>query len=649
MRLSHLLFIFALSFGFALDVSADEKLEEEHDISVTVQNLDTTKSISDIDWETVTPKAHVGHVHGMPIMNKTLAPEEYKYWSEYNTTTYFTIDSPFKSQLWVHIALFIGSFVLLYPFVMIFNNLDSSWYLPALTIHAIIIIVSTISYTIFISKVPNLFPNMAYSKMVTGLFVLTIIQYVSAIIYTAKSWLEGGPRNPAASHYVPIANEQEEEQDDPSFARKHIPLANLKADGHDRPHNTFDGTGTEQSPSSTLYDIDDDDDLESLTSVHNTNSTGSATITNENNDRPFIFGENIRSARTGIANRRDTLLGKIFQYPAVAKSVSLFGFIATVLFKILNFGMLFYFLVMLPTGIAGLNLMGKGKRVFNLLAHFIKGGVFFILGLFSLGRYLGAFGRMGGAWNYSFVTANDKGHSLWLRMQPKGSMITFEMIESSLILFYGCTNIFLEHLAAAGGPWAAKDLQHISIAFMYIGAGLCGVITEVQLKNWRKSKFYDQVGDLIHNRDIQNVTPGFSPNPFPVFTIFWTGLLMSQHAQASELSTKVHVQWGSLLTYGSFFRVITFFLMSYYPLKDKHACFHPGRPLTELVTSFCLQCGGLVFMESTDQVIEAMEYRGLTPMFTLNISVGCTALLMAWIMTLFSFKGMLKKKMYGKD
>ena len=54
-------------------------------------------------------------------------------------------------------------------------------------------------------------------------------------------------------------------------------------------------------------------------------------------------------------------------------------------------------------------------------------------------------------------------------------------------------------------------------------------------------------------------------------------------------------------------------------------------------------------MESTDQVIEAMEYRGLTPMFTLNMSVGCTALLMAWIMVLFSFKEMLKKKMYGKD
>jgi len=651
MRFANLLFNFALASELALPVSAHEGHEEQHNTPVKAQDLDPTKSFSQIDWETVVPKAHVGHVHGMPIMNKTLTPEEYKYWSQYNTTTYFTVDAPSKFQLWIHIVLFIGSFVFVYPFVMILNNLDSNWYLPALTVHAAITIASTIAYSIFISGAPDLFPNMAYSKMVTGLFVLTIIHYVAAIIYTAKRWLEGGPRNPAASHYVSIIQRPQPyqglgDEEYSEFTRKPIPLAKLNLNGHDKLHSTLNSTGTEQSPSSTLYDHEDD--LESLNSVQNANTVGSS-LADEDNNEPLIFGANSISTRTGISSRRDTVLGRLFHHPAIEKSVNMFGFISIIIFKILNFGMLFYFLVMLPTGIAGLNLLGKGKRVFNLLAHFIKGGVFFTLGLFSLGRYLGAFSRMGGAWNYSFVTKDEKRHSLWLRVQPKGSMITFEMIESSLILLYGTTNIFLEHLAAAGEAWAAKDLQHVSIAFMYIGAGLCGVITEIQLNKWRRSKFYDQVGDLVDGQDVENVTPGFSPNPFPVFTIFWTGLLMSQHAQASELSTNVHVQWGSLLTYGSFFRAFTFLLMSYYPLKDRYACFRPGKPLTELVTSFCLLCGGLVFMESTDQVIEAMEYRGLTPMFTLNMSVGCTALLMAWIMVLFSFKDMLKKKMYGKD
>lgn len=605
---------------------------------------DIATNTEEIDWATVTPKAHAGHKHGRPILDDpSLTPQQIKYWKSYNTTTYFTVETSAKPQLWIHFAFLIFSFVFLYPFVMIFNNLDSNWYLPALTAQGLATIVSIISYSIFIRNVPDLFPGMGYSKMVVGLFVMTIIQYTSAIIYVGRRWIEGGPRFPAAAHYVSVIPSPKQAQD------KNIELSELE---ETRQSQLNDIT----SPSSTLYDHDNDAFQidEEQRQQSGTDTVGSETLGTSNNNNPdsiYIFGSNRGDGKekSAIADRRDSILNQVFEYPGVAKCVRLFGFIATVIFKILNFGMMFYFLVMLPTGIAGLNLMGREKHVFNLLAHFIKGGVFFTLGLFSLARYLGAYSRIGGAWNYSYVTEDDKRHSLWLRLQPKGSMITFEMIESCLILLYGSTNIFLEHLAAAGEPWAAKDLQHVSIAFMYIGAGLCGVITEVQLTKWRRTKFFDQVGNTIDRHTVQNVTPGFSPNPFLVFTIFWTGLLMSQHAQASVLSTKVHVQWGSLLTYGSFFRAITFILMSYYPLKDKSACFKPGRPMTELVTSFCLLCGGLVFMESTDQVIEAMEYRGLTPMFTLNVSVGCTALIMAWIMVIFSFKNWLHRKMYGES
>nr|CAI6413900.1 AAC_HP1_G0006610.mRNA.1.CDS.1 [Saccharomyces cerevisiae] len=52
-----------------------------------------------------------------------------------------------------------------------------------------------------------------------------------------------------------------------------------------------------------------------------------------------------------------------------------------------------------------------------------------------------------------------------------------EFVESFLIFFYGSTNIFLEHLAGNGGAWTAKDLQHVSIAFMFIGTDLCGLLT----------------------------------------------------------------------------------------------------------------------------------------------------------------------------
>lgn len=47
-----------------------------------------------------------------------------------------------------------------------------------------------------------------------------------------------------------------------------------------------------------------------------------------------------------------------------------------------------------------------------------------------------------------------------------------EFAESALIFFYGCTNIFLEHLGGAGGPWSSQDLEHVSITVLFIGGGL---------------------------------------------------------------------------------------------------------------------------------------------------------------------------------
>lgn len=49
------------------------------------------------------------------------------------------------------------------------------------------------------------------------------------------------------------------------------------------------------------------------------------------------------------------------------------------------------------------------------------------------------------------------------------------MIESLVIFTYGCSNVFLERLAGAGGAWSHGDLEHASIAFMFIGGGLVSI------------------------------------------------------------------------------------------------------------------------------------------------------------------------------
>jgi hypothetical protein len=98
--------------------------------------------------------------------------------------------------------------------------------------------------------------------------------------------------------------------------------------------------------------------------------------------------------------------------------------------------------------------------VFGGLAHWIKGGVFFWLGLFNLGRWSGSFAEVGWAWNARPRRAGQK----W---RPSA-----EFVESALIFFYGSTNIFLEHLGGWGGEWSAQDLEHISITVLFIGGGL---------------------------------------------------------------------------------------------------------------------------------------------------------------------------------
>lgn len=92
------------------------------------------------------------------------------------------------------------------------------------------------------------------------------------------------------------------------------------------------------------------------------------------------------------------------------------------------------------------------------MAHWVKGGVFFWLGLFTLGRWSGSFAEVGWAWNVR--PQKDQ------RWRPSS-----EFVESALICFYGGTNIFLEHLGSSDGKWTGQDLEHVSITVLFIGGG----------------------------------------------------------------------------------------------------------------------------------------------------------------------------------
>ncbi|KAI5950407.1 hypothetical protein CANMA_005335 [Candida margitis] len=604
-----LLFTTTASIAMDMDMHADTDNERDHeDVQGTIIASNSAKSYSSPPSTTVAslqPTPHVmKHQHGVPILETHLLPEERLFWENYNSThTYFTIPSQHRPALYIHIVLGLIAIFIIYPIGMIFNNLGlTKTYLVTLLVHSITMILSMLNYTIFINSISDIYPGNAYNSMIGILFVTTILQFVFALIASVTPTTDDGTTSATGSSSTG---------------------ANANGSSYFTLHSPPIGCSDEE-------DIDEQSSVESAPL---------------NYEKVFTPPTKLQKFKTWVVQTK-------------------FHHVFNIIFNLLHWGNFFYYFVLIPTAVATFCVYGQDKSVFNLLAHFIKGGVFFAYGILTLARYSGAFTNKGWAWNHKFVNAKRGSvHNLWTRFQNRG-LWTMEMIESSLILFYGSTNIFLEHLSNAGGEWSPKDLQHVSIAFIFIGCGLCGVITELKLQDWRFDQALanlrkmstnghsrseeETVATFIDAQDIVKASPGYSPNPFPIVTIYWTGILMSKHQQASQLSTDIHVQWGNLFVIGCAFRFFTYVLFLLNASKPKELS-KPSRPITELVVAFSLLCGGLIFMESTDPVILSFEYYGLTAMFTLNLSLGFITLFMSWVMVLFAVKDWLKNKVAPKE
>ncbi|SPO06809.1 related to YTP1 [Cephalotrichum gorgonifer] len=286
----------------------------------------------------------------------------------------------------------------------------------------------------------------------------------------------------------------------------------------------------------------------------------------------------------------------------------------------------------------------QGRSIFNGIAHWIKGGVFFWLGIFTLGRWCGCLAEIGWAWNSRPGTSK---RQFWL--SP-------EFVESSLVFFYGSTNIFLEHLGGWGQAWTARDLEHLAITVLFIGGGLCGMLVEyVRVKGLGEKKAKQQhmqtmpawsettpdertehrSNTTTYEDTTQHKLNGISINPLPALVIFLMGGSMASHEQDSMVSTMVHKQWGNLLGAASVARLLTYLLMYLKPPTSTS----PSRPPTELLMSFCLISGGIIFMASSSDTIDGMLHYGIDVMALYTVTMGFTGILMAWIMALLALKG----------
>lgn len=201
---------------------------------------------------------------------------------------------------------------------------------------------------------------------------------------------------------------------------------------------------------------------------------------------------------------------------------------------------------------------------------------------------MGCWADLGWAWN---VKPSSTVVPKW-----KANIRSGEFTESSVIFTYGITNVFLEHLAGAGKAWSSTDLEHASISVMFLGGGLCGMLFESKrIKNWLNETILQSPSHRSSDPNWQQPdTQSVSLNPMPALVILLLGMMMGSHHQDSMVSTMVHKQWGNLLAGFALARGATYILLYIKPPTS----YLPARPPTEIISSFCLIGGGLIFMLS---------------------------------------------------
>lgn len=136
----------------------------------------------------------------------------------------------------------------------------------------------------------------------------------------------------------------------------------------------------------------------------------------------------------------------------------------------------------------------------------------------------------------------------------------------------------------------------------------------------------------------------FSMNPLPALVILLLGIMMSSHTQETMIGSMVHKQWGNLLTGASFARALSY-VITY--LKPPTSIL-PSRPPTELLVSFGLMTGGIIFMASSSDTVAGMIHYNLDAMFMYTVTMGLVGLLMAWEIVLIAIKGWAVRKEAGK-
>lgn len=464
---------------------------------------------------------------------------------------------------------------------------------------------------IYDAKTPDLYPNNAHHKM--GWAITWI-----AVAWAVMSTIIVFARHSTAS-YQPVSSAAIAEYQRLTADTRQTP--NL----HDYRWSRDSGQGTEPNTAS-------------LASSSRSNSRNSGSFPARKHYRddsqddgasePGHDDEDEKQGFLGGSGRTDRFIsGKISKLALGSRALSIMSGLQTMIERtILVLGF-----TAIATGLVAYGGTARGHHVFNTLAHLIKGGIFFVYGFLTFGRWLGCFADLGWAWNIK-PSADVVG-------KRKARLPTAEGTESFVIFLYGASNVFLEHLSAWGKAWTPMDLEHISITIMFFGGGLLGMLIESSALRHLMSTSLKPPPTLSLRATTDRYseppqTTAHPLNPMPALVIFLLGLMMSSHTQHSPVSASIHKQWGLLFAGFSLSRILTYVTMYLRPPTT----YAPSRPPTEIIASFCLVAGGVIFMASNADTVHALEGYELDAMFVFTVVMGLACLLLAWMVVVVAVK-----------
>ncbi|KAF2633143.1 integral membrane protein [Macroventuria anomochaeta] len=519
--------------------------------------------------------------------------------------SYWSLSEHTALMYW-HIGLEILTWVVILPVGVMLSIAHSRL---ALVSQFIFLVVNALALLLGFSynhQTPELYKNNVHGKIGWIITCIAVAWVVMALIqvYTARTKTHS-------------SEDLEDDQLNVANMARYQHVQSLRSSTHSRWLNDS-GQGTDQD-SASLYGHSRSPSMES-------------------SEEQFI-GQDRRYTPDGTDNFDDNAENREFKGTALdnflSRNVARFAVgkplkVLRLLYVVIDRTILVQGFVAITSGTVVYGAIGHDGAIFNVLAHYIKGGIFFGYGLLTLGRWMGAFADFGWAWNVK--------PPMEVVGRRRAAIPSAEWTESFVIFLYGCINVFLEHLAAWGNAWTAQDLEHVSISIMFFGGGLLGMIIE-------SSKMRDLINGSVasaqsslefHDKPWEPPRQyRFSMNPVPGLVILLLGKMMSSHHQASMLSEIIHSQWGSMFMGFSLARALTYITLYISPPTS----YLPSRPPTEIITSFCLMAGGITLMASNKNTVTALESYDLDAMFTFTVTMGLVALIMAWTVVTVAIKG----------